>query len=122
MFHSKRRWCVGSVSSAEELAKKLTSRTWTLCTGFYVEGHSEYLFLNDATSEDGAGEFAVVKAGIGAAEHRQIESITFSWCDHTTALRYIEEALAGAMDGNDFARPVTPRLETPEQHRCGYCA
>ena len=25
----------------------LTERTWTLCSGFYVQGHECYLFLND---------------------------------------------------------------------------
>jgi hypothetical protein len=62
-MHSSRRWGVGPVIDAQDLARKLTERTWTLCTGFFVAGHEEYLFLNDATSEDSAGE-----------------SITFSWC------------------------------------------
>ena len=37
--------------------------TWTLCSGFYVQGH-EYLFLNDATCEDGAAEFGVTAAAL----------------------------------------------------------
>ncbi len=54
MMHAQRRWMVGPVASAEELAEMLTQRTWTLCNGFYVVGHEEYLFLNDATCEDAA--------------------------------------------------------------------
>ena len=50
MMHERRRWGVGPAASAEDLARKLTGSTWCLCTGFYVEGHDEYLFLNDATS------------------------------------------------------------------------
>ena len=55
MMHKNRRWGVGPVSSAEDLARKLTESTWTLCTGFYVVVHEEFLFLNDSTHEDGAG-------------------------------------------------------------------
>jgi hypothetical protein len=110
------------VATAEDLAHKLTERTWTLCSGFSVEGHPEYLFLNDATHEDGAAEYSIVRR-IGSAEYVQIESITFSWCSWQEALRYVQQALAGDMDGNDFARPVTVHLEAPEQHgRCHHCA
>ena len=64
MMHKNRVHCVGPVASAEELARMLTERTWTLCSGFYVEGHDAYLFLNDSTCEDGAGEFSVYGAVI----------------------------------------------------------
>ena len=53
----------------------------------------------------------------------QIESITMSWCSFEEALAHIQNALAGRLDANDFARPVKLRLETPEQHkRCPLCA
>ena len=121
-MHSRRRFCVSPVATAEELARMLTERTWTLCSGFYVQGH-DYLFLNDATCEDGAGEFGVIAGGLGAERHVQIESITFSWCELSQAIEYVQNALAGCMDANDFARPVMLHLETPEQHqRCHLCA
>jgi hypothetical protein len=63
-MHNRRRWCVSEVDSPEELARKLTSATWTLCTGFYVREHPQYLFLNDSTHEDAAVEFAVYGAVI----------------------------------------------------------
>ena len=123
MMHVKRRWGVGPVATPEELARKLTEKTWTLCTGFYVEGHPDCLFLNDATFEDGAGEYAVVKGGLDAQEHVQIESITFSWCTLAEALDFVRQALAGEMDHSDFARPVQPRLEPKDKHgRCHFCA
>jgi hypothetical protein len=123
MMHAKRRWGVGPAASAEELARMLTQSTWTLCSGFYVEGHPNYLFLNDATHEDGAAEYAVVRGGLDAKEHVQIESITFSWCTYEQALDYVRKALAGEMDGYDFARPVQPRLEPIKRHgRCHLCA
>lgn len=122
MFHSKRRWVVSPVASAEELACKLTHSTWTLCTGFYVEGHPNYLFLNDATSEDGAAEFGVVHV-LGASEWLQVESITFSWTNEFEALDYIRAALAGQCDANGFARKIdlAGRLDTPEEHGQRYC-
>ena len=52
MMHRKRRWVISAVPTMEKLAEMLTQTTWTLCSGFYVEGHP-YLFLNDATHEDG---------------------------------------------------------------------
>ncbi len=119
MMHSKRTWCVAPVDSAEDLARKLTEMTWTLCTAFELEG---YLFINDATSEDGAGEFAVVKR-CGEASFLQVESVTFSWCSYEDALEHIRRAITGQDDANDFAKPVTPQLESPEEHgRCHLCA
>jgi hypothetical protein len=79
MMHSKRRWSVVRVSSAEDLARILTETTWCCCCGFELAG---YLFLNDATSADGAQEYAVVKRGADGEAWRQVESITFSWCEY----------------------------------------
>jgi len=122
-MHSRRRFCISPVATAAELAHMLTERTWTLCSGFYVVGHENYLFLNDATHEDNAAEFGVIAGGLGAERHVQVESITFSWISAERALAYIEDAIAGRMDGNEFACPVTLRLETPQQHqRCSLCA
>jgi hypothetical protein len=61
-FHENRTWCVVPAESAEWLAKKLVEHTWTLCAGWSLGG---YLFLNDATHEDGAFEVAVVKPPAG---------------------------------------------------------
>lgn len=118
MFHSKRTWCVGPVESAEQLAEKLTQHTWTLCTAFELAG---YLFLNDSTSEDGAQEYAVVQR-MPDGTSRQVESITFGWCSEAQALDYVRRSIAGEFDGADYARTVSPRLETHEQHgTCPLC-
>lgn len=120
MMHKNRIWGIGAVASADELAAKLTGSTWTLCTGFYVADHPDYLFLNDATCEDGAGEYGVVKR-FPDGTMKQLESITFSWCDKAKALEFINLALAGGMDNYDFAFPVTLAIE--EKHeRCRLCA
>ncbi len=95
-----------------------------LCTGFYVASHPHYLFLNDATHEDGAAEYAVVVGGM-AGPHMQVESITFSWCSLERALEHIRQTLAGNYDMSDFAHPLdlTGKLENPKEHeRCPFCA
>lgn len=118
-MHQKRRWYVQPVSSAEDLAEKLTEHSWTLCTGFHLGG---YLFLNDATSENGAQEYAVLKP-LSEGGHVQVESITFSWCTRDQALELIREVLAGKFDAEAAFGPVFPALDTPEAHgRCPLCA
>jgi hypothetical protein len=117
MFHKQRVWCVTPVESAEVLAEKLTQHSWTLCTGFQL---GSYLFLNDATSEDGAQEYAVVKCPPSDGhEYRQVESLTMSWCTYNEALVYIRRTLAGEFDDASYASVVQPKLEMPEVH--GHC-
>jgi len=119
MFHD-RAWKVTEIATPEELAYKLTQQTWSLCNGFVVAGHPDYLFLNDSTSADGAAEFGVVKGGLDAEERVQIESITFSWCTEKKALSYIRRILAGKLGG--LHEPVTLRIASAEQHgSCGFC-
>ena len=46
--------------------------------------NTEYLFLNDATSGDGAQEYGAIKRLPDT--WLQVESITFSWCTYESAL------------------------------------
>lgn len=120
MLHDNRVWCVSRVEDAEELAQKLTEITWCCCAGFSLNG---YWFLNDATSEDGGQEYAVVKIEGPEGKPVQIESITISWCSYEQALRHIEKSIAGEYDESGFAWTVDPAVETPEKHqRCPLCA
>lgn len=124
MMHQRRRWVISQVASMEELADMLTQRTWCLCSGFFVAGHDTYLFLNDATSEDSAGEYGACKK-IGDDRFVQVESITFSWCDPRRALDLIRQVLAGECDTSDFvhALDLSGRIDRPETHgRCSLCA
>ena len=112
MMHKTRRFVVVD-AWPEEMAEKLTNHTWTPCTGFRVGG---YLFLNDSTSPDGAQEYAIVKDG------KQIESITFGWCDKAKAAEYVRRILAGEYDSAAYC-DVTNEIQTPTEHgRCGWCA
>ena len=120
MFHQHRVWCVTPVTSAEELARKLTTVTWTCCTAFELGG---YVWLNDATSPDRGQEYAVLKKVGPHDRPLQVESITFSWCDYDESVEHIQRTLRGEDDGNHFAHEVAPVLQTPEQHgRCCHCA
>ena len=119
MFHDDRRWFVTKAVSAEDLARKLTEMTWTGCTAFALD---EYLWLNDATSPDGAQEYAVLKRRGPRGTPIQIESVTMSWCDYDRVLAHIERTLRGEDDQNDLTREVSPVLETPKEHgRCPLC-
>ena len=123
MLHSKRVWCVSEVASAEELARKLTETTWCCCTAFSVASHPRYVWLNDSTSPDGAQEYAVCRVGMDNSDVRQLESITFGWCDYEQALKHILATLNGEDDNNEWAHPASAMIQTAEEHgRCGHCA
>ncbi len=119
MLYADRRFCVTSEDDAEQLAHKLTARTWTGCTGFR---HADYLFLNDSFSSDGAQEFAVFKNPESGGRLVQIESITFGWMDVDEALIVIRNIVRGRYD--EVMHLVQElAVESPEQHeRCPLCA
>ena len=119
-MHKRRLWCVTPIATAEELAEKLVQHTWTLCTGFELQG---YWFLNDATSEDAAQEYAVIKVKGPHGKPLQVESIIMSWCLTNEALDYIRKTIAGEYDDADYAATVEPKVESAEEHgRCPLCA
>jgi hypothetical protein len=123
MFHTNRVWCVSAVESVNELVRLLTESTWTLCSAWVIRGHPDYLWLNDALSENGALEIAVIKGGLTAAEHWQIESLTVSWMTRDRAIAIFTAVVHGEYDDSDFIHRVTPSLQTPDQHgHCCHCA
>lgn len=122
MMHTRRRWSLSEVPDSKALAKMLSSYTYSCCTAFVVVDHPEYLFLNDATSPSGAQEYAVVRGGLGAPYHVQVESITFDWCTTPRAYRYIEETLRGRYDLAAWALPVHVLVELAVDHtECRHC-
>jgi hypothetical protein len=116
-YHQKRVWVVTEERSAPELAAALAHRIWTTCTGFR---HAGYLFLNDATSENGAQEYAVVKEATG----QQVESLTVSWMEYPQVLAHITAATAGEYDDlNLGVVDLAGRCQSPAEHgRCHACA
>lgn len=113
MIHQRRIFRVTPAASPSELVDKLVDQSWTLCTAFSL---GDLVFANDAFSEDGAQEYAVVRDG------RQIESITFSWIkDRAHPVATIEKMLAGA-PGVDMGE-VTLRTNHPAgSNSCPLCA
>ncbi len=122
-MHNNRVWSLSEVQTVEELAEMLTKTVWCCCSAFFIADHPEYVWLNDATSEDGAQEYAVCRIGASDDQLIQIESITFSWCDYEKAVSYIQSTLNGDDDDNDWARKVTALIQTADEHgRCPLCA
>ncbi len=114
MINEHRVYRVIDVETSQDLAEKLSTpgRTWCLCYAFRYKG---LLFLNDAFSEDGAQEYAVVRE----SDNQQIESITFSWISIATAKRSIEQLEAGVA----YPGPVVNLNTThPVDGPCRFCA
>ncbi len=116
MIHTRRVFhIVEEVHSIADLAENLTQHTWTLCTAFKLIAASDaepLLFLNDSFSENGAQEYAVIRAG------QQVESITFSWCSRGEAYNSIAWLTRG---GSEDYGPVEMHLEPAETHSCVHC-
>ena len=120
MLHTRRRWCVADYDNAEEIACGLSGNTQVLCTGIRYRG---LLILNDATSEAGGQEYAVIEESTGY----QVESLTCSWMK-PDKLRAILEAIAEGRDRTVMVSTWTDqqdpreRIENLEEHgTCSLC-
>ena len=113
MMHLSRKWHVGGETDPATLAEKLTAHTWTVCTGFRCNG---YLWLNDATSENGAQEYAVVLEADGS----QVESVTASWCTEARLLEIVQRIQAGEHEAFGSWRLDLEQL-LPVGLTCGRC-
>lgn len=118
MLHSNRIWVVVDSEGAERLAHQLTQYTWCGCNGFRL---SNYIFVNDSTSADGAQEYAVLRPDEN--DYAQIESLTFSWMSEDHALGITQRVLAGEFDHEVFGERIERRrLQSPAEHgRCHLC-
>jgi hypothetical protein len=111
MIHTKRAFQVRRIDDLDELARALTEQSWTLCTAF---AHADLILANDAFSEDGAQEFAVIRAG------HQVESLTASWMTTERMRAIIADLVKGG--GVDMGA-VTLRTDHPASpDHCRYCA
>jgi hypothetical protein len=117
VMHTKRSWGVAR-KTREELAELLTSMTWCLCSAFQTEGGS--VWANDATSEDGAGEYALLRFMDG--RWKQVESITASWCSREKLLGFAEQADRGEFDALDYGFGSIETLRLDFDHKpCCHC-
>lgn len=127
MFYQKRVynvansvWIKGQAKDKESslaviLARLLTETYWTLCTAFTI---GEYYFVNDATSEDGAGEWAILRKNPNGS-FDQVETITFGWLKVDKASTYISKILRGG-----YKTPIVKDVEFKTSHvgKCRFCA
>ncbi len=113
MFHENRTWQIFDVSSSEELANNLVENTYVLCQAFQLD---DLLFLNDSICVNSAQEYAVIM--IDNSQCYQINSITFSWCDYSRALYYINKCR-----NHSYCRKflVYPCVESSDEHSCYHC-
>lgn len=118
MLHSNRIWVVVDAESTEWFVQRLTQYTWCGCNGFRL---SNYVFVNDSTSADGAQEYAVLRPD--KSDYVQIESLTFSWMSEGAALKITQRVLSGEFDNFVFGERIDRRrLQTPAEHdRCHLC-
>ena len=72
MIHKDRVFNIKTCSADEMIADFQHTHSWTLCSGWRV---GDTLYLNDAFSEDGAQEYAVVRVNADTAV--QFDSVTF---------------------------------------------
>jgi hypothetical protein len=120
MLHSQRAWYLQAIGCPENLAYKLAHCTWTGCTAFELQ---DYIFANDATSADGAQEYAILKPSLDGSSLVQIESITFSWCSEEQALELIREIISGKYDAESYGTVERSRFVTSSEHgTCYLCA
>ena len=117
MFETKRTYTILQHYLPEILASQLTNYTWCGCNGF---GYREYLFLNDAISEDGAQEYAIYRI-LEDGRHKKIESVTFSWASTQWAEEWIKR-LSPELDTFPNLEPTTIKIEDLKTHLCHLCA
>lgn len=117
-LHKNRVWSVEDRTNAAELAHDLTNMSWCLCNGFRI---GSYLILNDATSEDGAQEYAVIRE----ATMQQVESWTVGWMTEEQAYEVLVRLLAGAYDDETWVTPGpaihAKQVQTPAEHGTCWC-
>lgn len=113
MLFPSRVHTLREVSDLED-SPSCSQHTWTLCSGFrFTAGDEVLLFLNDSTGENGAQEYAVM-----AEDGRQLETITFGWCDQDQATELIRRVLAGDIEPMG-TYPL--RIDSNPNHVCHLC-
>jgi hypothetical protein len=101
MLHKSRVWGEPVETDLDTFAKQVTTRDWTVCTAWKV---GDYVFVNDASSGDGAQEYAVLIEDEDG-QWFQVESWTCSWM---TPDRVRE--LYAKLPESDWRKPVQPRF------------
>ena len=118
MMHESRNWQVTVFEGTpSEFAHELSRITWTPCQGFKF---GNLLYLNDATSPDGAQEYGVIRL----SDNQQIESLTVSWMTPAELLKAVK-----GLSKSDYSgwQPFGPNdklvnhLDYTANHTCDHC-
>jgi hypothetical protein len=125
MIHKNRSY-QARLATLAEVANILDTHMLTLCSAFEVHANNKVFYIvNDAFSEDGAQEYAVLWALHNAGQCRyevvQVESITASWVKGRDRLEelFTEAARCERHYGDHFLITVAQ----PESHgQCPLCA
>lgn len=120
MMHTTRAFAIRDILSRDELlalAAKLTGgQTYVLCSAWRYEG---LLLLNDATSEDGALELAIVRESDGF----MLESLTASWMKCESFVEIIDGLVARRDTAQGYGASGWQRRTHPTTGAsCSYCA
>ena len=115
MIHTDRVFNIKTCSADEMIADFGHTRSWTLCSGWRV---GDTLYLNDAFSEDGAQEYAVIRVGGDSAI--QFDSVTFGWMEADRIAAYIRETWN--CDAQDYSWRVTVHVNDGHGQTCPLCA
>jgi hypothetical protein len=114
------------LATVDEAVTQLHDGQFTLCCAFEVAAHDKLFYIvNDAFSEDGAQEYAVLwalhDAGNCRVEVVEVESITVSWVKSAERLlELFEEAMQGTAR---YGKPFMLSVSHPDAHgRCHLCA
>lgn len=100
------------------LALSAQGMTHTLCTAFRLT--ADVVIVNDATSEDGAGGWAVLRAEPGGT-WRQIDSVTFGWMTPRAALDTLHR-IASQPAAFDLPISTGVTLHDHPEGTCPLCA
>ncbi len=106
MLHPNRAHSITDRSdrSIEEFASELAEHSHVCCQGFRFRN---LLLLNDATSEDGAQEFAVIRCD------RHVEYLNCSWNDAASVARQLKHLLSSTDLGINWAFTLNPHPDGP---------
>jgi len=120
MIHKDRVFNIKTCSADEMIADFQHTRSWTLCSGWRV---GDTLYLNDAFSEDGAQEYAVIRVTPDSTT-LQFDSVALGWMSANRIEAYIHETwncdLASAEWKDGWRTPV--QVNDRHSDSCPLCA
>lgn len=117
MIHTDRIFNIKTCSADEMIADFEHTRSWTLCSGWRV---GDTLYLNDSFSEDGAQEYAVIRAQ-SDGKQAQFESVTFGWMEPEAIAAFIRETWNADLTQPEWRKLPLLAVSVRTDHGEGTC-